>query len=237
MKELWELFSSFARIGGFTFGGGYAMLPMLQKEVVEKRQWATEDEMLDYFAIGQCTPGVIFINTATFIGYKQKGIPGAIAATVGSVFPSLCIVMFIAAVLKNFAELAVVQHAFAGIRVVVSVLILNAVMGLRKKSIVDKLCVVIAAVSFLVSVWVDISPVWIVLAAAILGIAVSCSIASCARTRPTAGEMPKPCPVKPHARISPGTSSTVLITGTWSAQASIQPAQLRTTLMFARSGK
>ena len=165
MKELWELFSSFARIGGFTFGGGYAMLPMLQKEVVE---------MLDYFAIGQCTPGVIFINTATFIGYKQKGIPGAIAATVGSVFPSLCIVMFIAAVLKNFAELAVVQHAFAGIRVVVSVLILNAVMGLRKKSIVDKLCVVIAAVSFLVSVWVDISPVWIVLAAAILGIAVSC---------------------------------------------------------------
>ena len=106
MKELWELFSSFARIGGFTFGGGYAMLPMLQKEVVEKRQWATEDEMLDYFAIGQCTPGVIFINTATFIGYKQKGIPGAIAATVGSVFPSLCIVMFIAAVLKNFAELA-----------------------------------------------------------------------------------------------------------------------------------
>ena len=182
MKELWELFSSFARIGGFTFGGGYAMLPMLQKEVVEKRQWATEDEMLDYFAIGQCTPGVIFINTATFIGYKQKGIPGAIAATVGSVFPSLCIVMFIAekssrtglAILKNFAELAVVQHAFAGIRVVVSVLILNAVMGLRKKSIVDKLCVVIAAVSFLVSVWVDISPVWIVLAAAILGIAVSC---------------------------------------------------------------
>ena len=166
MKELWELFSSFARIGGFTFGGGYAMLPMLQKEVVEKRQWATEDEMLDYFAIGQCTPGVIFINTATFIGYKQKGIPGAIAATVGSVFPSLCIVMFIAAVLKNFAELAVVQHAFAGIRVVVSVLILNAVMGLRKKSIV--------AASFLVSVWVDISPVWIVLAAAILGIAVSC---------------------------------------------------------------
>ena len=148
MKELWELFSSFARIGGFTFGGGYAMLPMLQKEVVEKRQWATEDEMLDYFAIGQCTPGVIFINTATFIGYKQKGIPGAIAATVGSVFPSLCIVMFIAAVLKNFAELAVVQHAFAGIRVVVSVLILNAVMGLRKKSIVDKLCVVIAAAGF-----------------------------------------------------------------------------------------
>ena len=174
MKELWELFSAFARIGGFTFGGGYAMLPMLQKEVVEKRHWATEDEILDYFAIGQCTPGVIFVNTATFIGYRQKGVPGAIAATAGSVFPSLCIVMLIAAALKNFAQLSVVQHAFAGIRVVVSVLILNAVIGLRKKSIVDRLSVLIAAASFLLSVWVDISPVWIVLAAAVLGIAVSC---------------------------------------------------------------
>lgn len=174
MKELWELFSAFARIGGFTFGGGYAMLPMLQKEVVEKHKWATEDEVLDYFAIGQCTPGIIFVNTATFVGYKQKGVPGAIAATVGGVFPSVCIVMFIAAVLNNFAELSVVQHAFAGIRVVVSVLIINAVKGLRKKSIVDKLCAVIAVASFLVSVWVDISPVWIVVAAAALGIAVSC---------------------------------------------------------------
>ncbi len=173
MKDLWNLFITFCRIGGFTFGGGYAMLPMLQKEVVEKHQWATEDEVLDYFAIGQCTPGIIFVNTATFIGYKQKGIPGAIAATVGSIFPSLCIVMFIAAVLNNFAELPVVQHAFAGIRVVVSVLIINAVKGLWKKSVVDKLCIVIAAASFLVSVWVDISPVWIVIVAAILGIAVS----------------------------------------------------------------
>ena len=150
------------------------MLPMLQKEVVEKYKWATEDEVLDYYAIGQCTPGIIMVNTATFIGYKQKGIPGAIAATVGAVFPSVCIVMFIAAVLHNFAELPVVQHAFAGIRVVVSVLIINAVVGLRKKSIVDKLCVCIALVAFVVSVFADISPVVIVMAAAILGIAISC---------------------------------------------------------------
>ena len=174
MKELWELFAAFARIGGFTFGGGYAMLPMLQKEVVEKHKWATEDEVLDYFAIGQCTPGIIFVNTATFVGYKQKGVPGAIAATVGSIFPSVCIVMLIAAVLNNFAELPVVQHAFAGIRVVVSVLIINAVAGLRKKSIVDKLCVFIAVGAFLLSVWVDVSPVVIVVAAAVLGIAISC---------------------------------------------------------------
>ncbi len=173
MKELWALFASFARIGGFTFGGGYAMLPMLQKEVVEKHQWATEDEVLDYFAIGQCTPGIIFVNTATFIGYKQKGVAGAVAATVGSVFPSVCIVMLIAAVLNNFAELPVVQHAFAGIRVVVSVLIINAVVGMWKKSMKDKLCIGIAAAAFLASAILDVSPVWIVLAAAVLGIAVS----------------------------------------------------------------
>ena len=174
MKELWQLFSAFARIGGFTFGGGYAMLPMLQKEVVEKYKWVTEDEVLDYYAIGQCTPGIIMVNTATFVGYKQKGIPGAIAGTIGAVFPSVCIVMFIAAVLDNFAELTVVQHAFAGIRVVVSVLIINAVRGLRKKSIVDKICVGIALAAFAVSVFADISPVIVVVAAAILGIAVSC---------------------------------------------------------------
>ena len=174
MRELWQLFSAFARIGGFTFGGGYAMLPMLQKGDVEKYKWVTEDEVLDYYAIGQCTPGIIMVNTATFIGYKQKGVPGAIAATVGAVFPSVCIVMFIAAVLHNFAELAVVQHAFAGIRVVVSVLIINAVVGLRKKSIVDKICVGIAIAAFLISVFADISPAVIVVAAAILGIAISC---------------------------------------------------------------
>ena len=174
MKELWELFAAFARIGGFTFGGGYAMLPMLQKEVVEKYKWVTEDEVLDYYAIGQCTPGIIMVNTATFVGYKQKGISGAIAATIGAVFPSVCIVMFIAAVLNNFAELAVVQHAFAGIRVVVSVLIINAVRGLRKQSIGDKICVGIALEAFFASVWMDISPAVIVVLAAVLGIAISC---------------------------------------------------------------
>lgn len=173
MKELWDLFAAFARIGGFTFGGGYAMLPMLQKEVVEKHKWATEDEVLDYFAIGQCTPGIIFVNTATFIGYKQKGIVGAVVATVGSVCPSVCIVMLIAAVLQNFAELPVVQYAFAGIRVVVSVLIFNAVAEMWKKSVKDTLGIVLVAVAFLASVWLDVTPVCIVLAGAVLGIAIS----------------------------------------------------------------
>ena len=163
MKELISLFLTFARIGAFTFGGGYAMLPMLQREVVQSRKWATEDEVLDYFAIGQCTPGVIFVNTATFIGYKRKGIPGAIFATAGGVFPSLVIIMIIAAVLTN---------AFGGIRVVVGVLIINAVSGMWKKSVVDKLGLVLAILSFIVATFVDISPVWLVLLGAVIGIVV-----------------------------------------------------------------
>lgn len=170
MKELIDLFLTFCRIGGFTFGGGYAMLPMLQKEVVEARNWATEDELLDYFAIGQCTPGIIAVNTATFVGYKIKGISGAIFATAGVVFPSFVIVTMIAAFLNNFSELAVVQHAFAAIRVVVGVLILNAVIKMWKTTVIDKICGVIAIVSFLVSVILSPSPILIVLIGGILGI-------------------------------------------------------------------
>ena len=92
MKELFKLFLTFAKVGCFTFGGGYAMLPLLQKEVVEKNNWATEEELMDYFAIGQCTPGIIAVNTSTFIGYKRKGIIGGIAATLGMVFPSIIII-------------------------------------------------------------------------------------------------------------------------------------------------
>jgi len=172
MKELWQLFITFCRIGGFTFGGGYAMLPMLQSEVVTKRGWATEDEILDYFAIGQCTPGIIFVNTATFVGYRRKGILGAITATVGSIFPSVVIVIIIAAVLNNFAQLPIVQHAFGAIRVVVGVLIVNAVIGMWKKSVVDKLCAVIAVVAFLLSAILELSPIWVVLGAAVLGVVI-----------------------------------------------------------------
>ena len=122
LKKLLDLFLTFARIGGLTFGGGYAMLPMLQKEVVENRGWATEEELADYFAIGQCTPGVIAVNTATFVGYREAGILGGVMATLGVIFPSLVIITIIAAFIRNFADLPVVKHAFSGIRVCVCVL-------------------------------------------------------------------------------------------------------------------
>ena len=170
MSELFTLFLTFARIGGLTFGGGYAMLPMLQKEVVEKYHWATEEELMDYYAIGQCTPGVIAVNTATFVGQKRRGIIGGIFATLGVVAPSLVIVCIIAAFISNFADLPAVQNAFAGVRVCVCVLIFNAVVKLWKKSVVDKRT---AAIFFLVlagGVFLNISPVWFVISAALLGV-------------------------------------------------------------------
>ncbi len=170
MKELLEMFVIFARIGGFTFGGGYAMLPMLEKEIVNNKHWATEEELMDYYAIGQCTPGIIAINTATFIGYKVKGIPGAIFATLGVIAPSLVIITVIAAFISNFVELEFVRSAFAGIRACVCILILNAVLKLAKKALVDKATVVLFAVILALSLLTDISPAVLVVIAGAVGI-------------------------------------------------------------------
>lgn len=170
MNDYMDLFWTFCRIGGLTFGGGYAMLPMLQKEVVETKKWATEEELLDYYAVGQCTPGVIAVNTATFIGYKHRGIIGAIVATSGVIFPSLVIIMVLAAFLQQFASYAIVQHAFNGIRVAVCVLVLNAIIKLWKGSVIDKLCLVIVVLTFILGAVLDISPVFIVIGAAIIGL-------------------------------------------------------------------
>ena len=108
IKSLFQLFITFARIGGLTFGGGYAMLPMLQREVVKNHQWATEEELMDYYAVGQCTPGVIAVNTATFVGNKLFSTLGGIVATLGVIFPSLVIITIIAAFISNFASLEIV---------------------------------------------------------------------------------------------------------------------------------
>lgn len=170
MNKLADLFFTFARIGGLTFGGGYAMLPILQKEVVEKRGWASEEELMDYYAIGQCTPGIIAVNTATFVGQRTAGTPGGIIATLGVVFPSLIIISIIAAFIQNFSDLAVVQNAFAGIRVCVVVLIFNAVIKLWKKSVIDKPTMGIFLVVLAGSAFTGISPIIFVILAAIAGI-------------------------------------------------------------------
>lgn len=169
-KLLGQLFLTFAKVGVMTFGGGMAMLPILQREVVEDKGWATDEELVDYFAIGQCTPGIIAVNTATFIGQKQAGIIGGIVATLGIVFPSLIIITALAGVINSFSHLAWVQHAFAGIRVCVCVLIFNAVVKLWKKSVVDKKTLALYAVILLASLLTDLSPVIFVLFAAVSGI-------------------------------------------------------------------
>ena len=137
MKEILDLYLAFLKIGAVNFGGGYAMLPLLEEDLNKKRGWVTTEELMDYFAIGQCTPGIIALNVSTFIGNKKHGVAGALAATLGFLTCPIIIILIIATCLTNFAHLAIVQNAFAGIRVCVCVLILEAVIRLWKKSIVD----------------------------------------------------------------------------------------------------
>ena len=157
-------------MGVMTFGGGMAMLPILQREVVEDRHWATEEELVDYYAIGQCTPGIIAVNTATFVGQKRKGALGGIVATLGMVFPSLVIISILAGLITNFSSVTWVQDAFAGIQVCVCVLIFNAVVKLLKKSVIDKRTSVIFLLVMIGSTLLNLSPVWFVLLAALAGI-------------------------------------------------------------------
>ncbi len=170
MRKFWELFVSFFKIGLFTFGGGYAMLPMLQREVVEHHGWVTEDEVLDYYAIGQCTPGVIAVNTATFVGAKIAGVLGGAVATLAVVLPSLIIITIISTVLKNFASYEVVQNAFWGIRVAVAALVVVSVCKLYRKGVKGAFGNGIFVASLLLVAVVDISPVWVVLAAGVAGV-------------------------------------------------------------------
>ena len=169
VKLLLELFWAFARVGALTFGGGYAMLPIIQREVAEKKGWATEEELMDYFAIGQCTPGVIAVNTATFLGQNVAGALGGAIASLGVVFPSMIIITLIAALVSNFADLAVVKNAFAGVRVCVCVLICNAVVKLWKKAVVDKVTMGIFLAVVAGSLLLDLAPVVFVLLAGVAG--------------------------------------------------------------------
>ena len=169
MKELIKMFLTFARIGGLTFGGGYAMLPMLEREVVEKHKWATEEELMDYYAIGQCTPGVIAVNVATFVGYQRRGVLGALFATLGVISPSILIITVITACLQNFAEYKMVQHALSGIRVCVCVLIFQAVLKMWKKAVADKATLGLFLVALVLAVFSPFPVALLVIAAGFAG--------------------------------------------------------------------
>ncbi len=168
--SLLELFLTFAKVGVMTFGGGYAMLPILDRELIEKRGWAKNEELMDYYAVGQCTPGVIAVNTATFLGNKLAGPIGGIVASLGVVFPSVVIITLIAGILTSFADIPAVKSAFAGIRVCVCVLIFNAVLKLWKAAVPDKATLVLAVLVFVLSFFLKLSPVVFVVFCAAAGI-------------------------------------------------------------------
>ena len=167
--SLWKIYRVFAEMGAVCFGGGYAMLSLVQRVVVEEHGWATEEELMDYYAIGQCTPGVIAVNVSTFIGHKLRGLPGAIVASLGFISPSILIITIIATFLESFASNVYVAHALAGIRVCVCVLILNSVLALGKKAVKSPLAWGIFLVSAFLAFFTDIPTVALVLGASVVG--------------------------------------------------------------------
>ena len=169
-KKVLDLYVSFFKIGGLTFGGGLAMLPMLQREVVQKHHWCTEEELLDIYAIGQCTPGIIAVNTATYVGYQQAGFLGSVSGTLGMISPSLIIICLVASILQNFIHMPVVLHALAGIRIVVCALMLNTVFTMAKKGIIDKLGAAVFLIAFVLASFTPDPTALVIILAGLTGI-------------------------------------------------------------------
>lgn len=165
-----SLYTTFFRIGILTFGGGLTMLPLLKYELVESKKWISEEKLLDCYAIGQCTPGIIAVNTATYVGYLRKGVFGGIIATLGMVSPSVIIITLVAMFLQNFMEVALIQHALMGIRGAVCALMLNTVVSLAKKSLISKINIVICVVTLALALFTDIQTVLLIILAGVSGV-------------------------------------------------------------------
>lgn len=173
LQKLWKIFLVFAKIGAFTFGGGYAMIPLIQKEIVEKQHWATDEEVLDMFAIAESTPGVIAVNTATFSGYKVAGVWGALVATVAIAAPAFLIISVISVFFTQFLALEWVGYAFAGIRVAVVVLIINAGIKLGKVNQKNVFNILLTVVAALLSALTSVNVIFILIGAMLIGIVCS----------------------------------------------------------------
>ena len=171
MKEYFQLYFLFFKLGIVNFGGGYALLPLLDKELCEKRKWATSQELADYYAIGQCTPGAMAVNVSTFIGIKRKGVLGGVLATLGFVSPAFIIIFLIASVLTGFSDNVYVINALGGIRVCVFFLVLNAIIKLSKKSLTDLTSIILAIIIAVLAIFVKAIPLYCyVIFAAIFGL-------------------------------------------------------------------
>ena len=172
LKELWIIFITFFKMGAVTFGGGYAMLPILRREIVQKYEWLSEEEVMDFYAISQGLPGIIAINVSVFIGYSRKKGAGAVAGALGMVAPSILIITIIAMCLSNFQDNPYVRYALNAISVCVCALIIDSVIAMWKKGIKDKFCVVLCLIMFVCTAFTNFSPILMVVIAAISGIVV-----------------------------------------------------------------
>jgi chromate transporter len=170
VKEIFEIFRVFFKIGALTFGGGYTMLPLLKAEIVRDRHWATDEDVIDYYAISQSIPGIVAVNTSMFLGWNRRRVPGLLAACLGMITPSIIIILIIAGFIKNFLGHEAVIHAFNGIRIAVAALITKTVLEMGAKSLKDKTCVIIFIISLGAFTFADISPVIPVLFGAAAGV-------------------------------------------------------------------
>ena len=170
---IWKLLLTFLKIGAFTFGGGYAMIPLIQREVVEKNKWLTDEDILDIIAIAESTPGPIAINSATFVGYKTAGFFGAFFCTLGVVLPSFVIILIISFVLEEFEALKAVQYAFNGIRAGVLALILKALINMYKKCPKNLVSYIVIAASFICVTVFDVNVLLVIIGCAVFGLVTS----------------------------------------------------------------
>ena len=170
IKNLFNLYLSFAKIGTFTIGGGLAMMPMMQAELIEKRKWITDEELIDYYAVGQSTPGIVAVNVATFVGYKQMGIIGGIFATLGMVTPSLVIIMILAGLINSINDFPVVKKALKGINVAVAALLTSTIINFMKKTIKKFTNAIFMLISFLLVFVLKLPSFWIILFALLIGV-------------------------------------------------------------------
>lgn len=170
IKSLFNLYFSFAKIGTFTIGGGLAMMPMMQAELIEKRKWITDEELIDYYAVGQSTPGIVAVNVATFVGYKQMGIIGGIFATLGMVTPSLVIIMILAGLINSINDFPIIQKALKGINVAVAALLTSTIINFMKKTIKKFTNAIFMLISFLLVFVLKLPSFWIILFALLIGV-------------------------------------------------------------------
>ena len=170
IKNLFNLYFSFAKIGTFTIGGGLAMIPMMQSELIEKRKWITDEELIDYYAVGQSTPGIVAVNVATFVGYKQMGIIGGIFATLGMVTPSLIIIMILAGIINSINDFPIIQKALKGINVAVAALLTSTIINFMKKTIKKFTNAIFMMISFLLVFVFKLPSFWIILFALFIGV-------------------------------------------------------------------